>query len=147
MGSAAALSYRPAFEIASSGDGLVHVLPRGERSGPPPSAIGGFSVALGDGARRETERARLEREEAVSLAEALGGRFDVVIHRHSDSVGVGDAARAWLASSAADGLVLESGRLTLVGAARPVIEWSFETIDGFRESIAPVIAEAVRSPR
>jgi hypothetical protein len=143
MASREGLSYRPAFEV-DTGDAdavFIHVLPRPERDGQAPTAFGGFSVALGPGARRETEPTRREREEAAALAESLGGRFDVVAHRRSGAAPVGEAARAWLASGAGDALVIERGKLTLVGAARPVIEWSFGTLDEFRASVAPVIAE------
>jgi hypothetical protein len=33
------------------------------------------------------------------------------------------------------------GKWTLAGASRPQLEWSFETLDEFCESVAPVIAE------
>ncbi len=142
VGSGDKLNYRPAVEI-EIGDGhrgFAHVLPRDGRS-QTHSAIGGFSVALGDGTRRETEPTRLRREQAEAFAESLGGRFDVVFDGGSDPPPVGEASRAWLASGAGDALVLEGGKLTLVGAALPVTAWSFETLDEFRASLVPAIAE------
>jgi len=37
--------------------------------------------------------------------------------------------------------VFEGGRLTLVGAPAPALDWSFATLDAFCESIAPVVAD------
>lgn len=129
----------PAFELerGQAGDAFAHVLPHDGRS---PSQLGGFSIALGDGERRETETIRREREAAAALAESLDGRFTVVAHRPA-APAVGGAAQSWLASGAGHALVLENGKLTLVGTPRRVIEWSFDTLDAFCESAAPVIAE------
>jgi hypothetical protein len=145
MRSRARLSYRPAVEVPATGGGFVHVLPRDSSDGPPPSAIGGFSIALGPGERRETETTRREREQAATLATSLGGRFSVVAHRRP-AAPIGEAARAWLASGAGSALLLDAGKLTLVGAARPALEWSFETLDAFCESVAPAIGELASVP-
>jgi hypothetical protein len=141
------LAYRPAVEIPTPAPeaGFVRVLPRGERGGTPPSLIGGFGVPLGEGAQRVTDSTRRERDRAAALAAALGGRFDVVAHGTSLADG-GEAAQRWLASGAGDALVLESGKLTLAGPPLPVIEWSFETLDEFCASVAPVVAEVAPVP-
>jgi hypothetical protein len=138
-GSRGGLLDRPAAEIETGDDGgFVRVLPRGDMDAPAPSAIGGFSVALGAGTRRETEPTRRNNELAAGTAESLGGRYDVVADLRSREDSIGRAAEAWLAADSGKALLLGSGTLTLIGAPRPAIEWSFRTLDEFCRSHSPV---------
>jgi hypothetical protein len=133
------LRCRPACEIATgdSEPGFVRVLPL---EGPGSSAFGGFAVRLGGGARRETAATKRAREEAEGVAESLGGQYDVVLDPRSGRL-VTVATQTWLASAEGEGLVHEGGRLSLVGTPIPLLDWSFETLDGFCHSIAPVLSD------
>jgi hypothetical protein len=131
------LACRPAAEVAAGASReFVHVLPR-DGGGPAPVAIGGFGLALA-GERRETDASRRAREGASAVATSIGGDRDVVSNR--DDGTLDPAALAWLAGDPARALVLEGGRLTLVGAPHPALDWSFGTLDAFCESIAPIVA-------
>jgi hypothetical protein len=131
------LNYRPACEVETGAPdgGFARVLPP---EGPVPTAVGGFAIALGGGARRETEPTKRAREKAEGIATSLGGRYHVVLDARSSGGPVTEAAQAWLAGGDGNGLVLEGGKLSLVGPPSPVLGWSFETLDAFCRSIAPV---------